>query len=221
MEETLKILVGKALEIAAVESLKVSLHGQAVFLELKLSELYNCSISYKSLERYSKGIGTPRAEVLNALAKYVGYNSFEEYVKSRPKTENNPSNSPGDSTKKNQTSTILLWTLIGALVISISWNFFGNKKTECMVWKEDHYELTECAGSQMEKPLNAKTMERLKQITVCDTVNFFENGKPIIWYDKNNKVLTYFTSHGIHPENGKTLKPITPTIIGKYVQSCK
>ncbi|KAA1247250.1 hypothetical protein [Aquimarina sp. RZ0] len=42
--------------------------------------------------------------------------------------------------------------------------------------------------------------------------------KPRVWYYKNKKdEIEYFTSSGIHPVNGETLKKITPYIIETYV----
>jgi hypothetical protein len=52
----------------------------------------------------------------------------------------------------------------------------------------------------------------------CEDEFFNEDGSVKLWYGKNkNKDLEYFTALGLHPETGKTLKPITQYMIDKYI----
>lgn len=101
--------------------------------------------------------------------------------------------------------------------------YFPNK--DCMVWVHNHYEAAtfETLGFTKDvKPINQDVLEHFKKIKICDTTTFFQNGdknKPLIWYGKsqNKKDCEYFNQPGIHPVTGKTLKPITPYIINKYI----
>ncbi|WP_435682498.1 hypothetical protein [Nonlabens sp.] len=52
----------------------------------------------------------------------------------------------------------------------------------------------------------------------CDTVFFKSDNSVRFWYGKNKKKeIEYFTDLGLHPETGKTLKPITGYMIEKYI----
>lgn len=52
----------------------------------------------------------------------------------------------------------------------------------------------------------------------CDLIFFDKSGNAQIWYGKNLKgELEIFTSLGLHPETGKTLKPISKYMIEKYI----
>lgn len=94
-------------------------------------------------------------------------------------------------------------------------------KEQCMQWSGDHYEKVDCdfkanglIPSSIEKFDEIKF--ELKKVNVCDTTNCFINGKPIIWYAKTDSGADFFNTHGIHPENGKALRPVTEYIRGKY-----
>ncbi len=108
-------------------------------------------------------------------------------------------------------------------VIGIKKVLFPDKN--CMVWVKNHYEAVEydkVKDTTEVIPLNQEVLENFKKITVCDTTTFFKNGdidKPIVWYGKasNKKEYEYFNQPGLHPETGKTLKPITKYMIGKYI----
>ena len=60
----------------------------------------------------------------------------------------------------------------------------------------------------------------------CTTLyySFFRNGNydnPLVWYGKspNKREYEFFNHPGLHPETGKTLKPISKYIIKKYTLS--
>lgn len=93
------------------------------------------------------------------------------------------------------------------------------KTMECMVWNEDHFERVFCdqkfTGSLTEGFDDNKFL--LRKIKMPDTLNS-ENALGKVWYDKSNKKVEFFTNHGIHPENGKTLKPVTKHILKTYCE---
>lgn len=97
---------------------------------------------------------------------------------------------------------------------------------KCMVWVIDHYEDIDCTlerhpelGTKVEK-LVEERKANMKKVKVTASFHFFseETGTPLIWYYKTKSgTLEYFTSPGLHPIYGETLKKITPRIIQKYV----
>lgn len=90
---------------------------------------------------------------------------------------------------------------------------------ECMYWKSDHYVSVYCdqdiIGSQV-IALDEELLATFRKITNTDTLNV-NNALGKVWYDKSNNELDFFTNYGIHPENGKTLRPVTKHIIEKYI----
>ncbi len=97
-----------------------------------------------------------------------------------------------------------------------------NQNLSCMVWKENHYEEVECEETSLQMnavPYNEAVFQ-LKKITKPDTLNF-ENALDKVWYNKSNGEVEFFTNYGLHPENGKTLKPVSEYILTKYVSKNK
>lgn len=95
--------------------------------------------------------------------------------------------------------------------------FFPNK--DGMIWVKDHYEAVEyeaVKNKEKVKPMNLVELDHLKKITVKDTITFFKDGLPIVWYAKYNGEIELFSSFGFHPETRKPLRPITHYIIEKY-----
>ena len=91
-----------------------------------------------------------------------------------------------------------------------------------MVWKNDHFEKTDCSVSYKEKvvPLNLIRLANFKKVKVDLTTTFFNeaNQNPLLWYHKSStNEVEFFTAPGLHPVTGNTLKAITPYIVQKYV----
>ena len=89
-----------------------------------------------------------------------------------------------------------------------------------MQWTGDYYERVDCIqeiNSLDVKPYDEIQFE-LKKINVSDTTSFFKVGEPCVWYGKSvDGNYECFNIPGLHPETGKTLKPITQYIVDKYL----
>ncbi|KIA92710.1 hypothetical protein OA93_22820 [Flavobacterium sp. KMS] len=122
-------------------------------------------------------------------------------------------------------SYLILLTCIFILSGSFAiWSF--NEEENCMVWNKDHYEEVPCDDVSntmtLLSPIVMKKEEGLisnfKKIKACDTTSFFKMGKPCIWYGKSfDGTYEYFTAPGLHPETGKTLRPITQYMVDKHI----
>lgn len=96
-------------------------------------------------------------------------------------------------------------------------------KKDCIQWSGDHYEEVSCdlkiegiGTFNSPEPYDERIIN-LRKIKVCDTTTCFDkNGTAIIWYAKNGEGVDYFNTHGMHPENGKPLRPVTKYILEKY-----
>ncbi len=108
-------------------------------------------------------------------------------------------------------------------VIVITTIYILNNKTRWMIWQNTEY--VEVKFDTKKYHLNqlklykSERIKYFKKITVdCNSLFFNSDGTVKIWYGKNNKKeLEYFTALGLHPETGKTLKPITKYMINKYI----
>lgn len=221
-------LLKKAFEKAETVTASDSVNARAVHLAEVVSEDFNYSITSKSMSRYFCGETTPKKEVLDALAKYLQYEDYEDFVVQE--SEETPSSlRPSPTSQKPNAQKVfrkkivqrkrpVLIILAVLLLGSTSYYAFVKNAKECVVWVGDHYEEVACSGDELEKPYNKQLLEEFRKVQVNDTTTFFKYGKPVIWYDKSNKRLEYFTAPGLHPTNGKTLKPISEYMINKYVK---
>lgn len=90
---------------------------------------------------------------------------------------------------------------------------------DCMFWNDVEYVPVFCDESVANFQVVQRNEDhlKLKKITRPDTLTT-ENGLGKVWYDKSNNKVEFFTYHGIHPENGKTLRNATEHIIEKYAK---
>ncbi len=207
-------LVDKAFEKAGKDSEKDSVYGRAEYLAEHIIEEYKFQVSSKTLTRYHKKEYSPSHPLTDYLSQYLGYENYGAFVS---KESEFTSKMEEKRLKKNKVWSIplILFLLLGGS----AYVGFQSGKEECMIWKEDHFERITCSGAGNEELLRTFRLENFKKITPIDTITtFFTNGKVLVWYDKSNKELEFFTAPGLHPINGKTLKPVTPYIIEKYIR---
>lgn len=123
----------------------------------------------------------------------------------------------------------ILFTSISIIVIITITYFFKDStiltsNLKCMTWQNDHYIEVVCDLNKLQigqhKLYKEGRINNFKQVYPDSTYTFFEpNGNVTIWYGKNEKGdLEFFTDIGLHPETGKTLKPITQYMIDKYLK---
>ncbi len=87
-----------------------------------------------------------------------------------------------------------------------------------MFWNGEKYVGTD--SSYINPGIDVIAMDKslllhLKKINRPDTLTI-ENSKGKVWYDKSDNQVEFFTSPGIHPENGKALKDVSETIINNH-----
>ncbi len=207
-----------AFKKSEAETERNSTNANAEFLSEYIFEKFKYSISTKSLTRYYKGESSPNQKVKDYLARYLGYESYDIYLK-----WNSTSNQIDEFEEKKKSQLFSNKKLIVALcflmvVATSSYLGYIGGKEECMIWNNDHYVKTECSGSSEEQKFIPHIYKNLKKVEISDTTAFIENGEVRIWYYKSNGKLEYFSSPGKHPVSGKTLKPITKYMIDKYIR---
>ncbi|MCX2681770.1 hypothetical protein OOZ15_17585 [Galbibacter sp. EGI 63066] len=224
MEKWIQKLIEDLFEKAKTNSRETKPYGLAKYLS---EHVQSARIEEKTFIRYHGGYITktkrrrkPVKSTRDAFSVYLGYKDFDDFIK-----ENE---SEKEAVKRKHEAQIkklnnrFLYSLISGIALACGVIFFMVKYYEknCMIWVGDHYEKIKCSGTNNEKRLDELVLENFYKIDACDTTTFFKGGKEVIWYDKSNNTLEYFTYPGIHPLNGKTLKPISDHIIDKYVSSC-
>tara|TARA_R110001583_G_scaffold68241_1_gene194399 strand:+ start:3683 stop:4378 length:696 start_codon:yes stop_codon:yes gene_type:complete len=207
---------------------KKTKNGNAIyFIERVLEEKFSKPnyISSKTLkgyfEKYVEGkennSGEPSTELKNLIAQYL---NFENYLDFENK------NSKGYLLKINKMRTALKSIPIRKLLLpaiitaSIGSGLYINagKNGNCIIWKENHYEIVECSTDFSTPMLKNVDYKNFKKIEESEINEFFINGKPVIWYGKStNGEFEYFNSRGVHPITGNELKPITKYIINKHI----
>lgn len=125
----------------------------------------------------------------------------------------------------NKKIGIVILSLIGVFSVGYTMKDLLLPKKECMQWQGDHYELVHCDVQGIGvltsiEPVREEVF-KLKQIDVCDTTTFFNKGKAVVWYCKVEGKPEFFNTHGVHPETGKALRPVTEYIVEKYVKFSK
>ncbi|WP_310378231.1 hypothetical protein [Flavobacterium sp.] len=127
------------------------------------------------------------------------------------------------SVSKRIAFAVMPLLVFGAAGYGVKNIFFPNKN--CMFWNKTHYDAVVCdkGNDTLEVyPFNQEVLDNFKKIKVSDTTTFFKNGDtdhPLVWYGKapDKKEYEYFNQPGLHPETGKTLKPVSKYIIEKYI----
>lgn len=137
----------------------------------------------------------------------------------------------GDFTTNNSLIFAKKGLVLTGLLFVLGFGFYGIRSflfpnKEAMIWVKNHYEAVnyDKIGSAEVIPLNQYVLDNFKKITVSENTTFFKNGDyemPMVWYGKSpdKKEHEYFNQPGLHPETGKTLKPISRYIIKKYILS--
>lgn len=213
--------------IGKFKSITKFLKGESEYIKSHVAlDLVAALVSYenrpytKFLKEYDKLTNEDKIEKIGDLSLSEISRELEGETKTNSyDKENKTVNKKTDPLKK-------MMPFIGIIIISTFGYFFydlewiGRNFGNCMVWKSDHYERVSCSGESLEIPFDKITMQNFKKIEVCDTTSFFKNDKPIVWYDKTNNILSYFTYPRINPVNGKTLNPITQRIINSHVKPC-
>ena len=199
---------------------------------------YKCTFGDKSLrilfnearESNEKKVVIKQQIVINSLCKYLGFDSYIDFVGNNEDLKNKnvlplekQKNKKVEWSKgvlkviKNNKIAFILGITLLVFVIIFSFN-----KQRWMVWENNKYvEVkfdTEKYNIGQLKIYKEERIKFFKKIVPnCDVKYFKENGQARFWYGKNpNGKLEIFTSLGLHPQTGKTLKPISKYMIDKY-----
>ncbi len=177
---------------------------------------------YNEARKSGEGdISIPQPQVLLALAKYLGYENYSDFlIKNRIDEVKRIPNEGKGPAKKNKLLLVVIG-LFSIIFISYSGYQYFNKQ-RWMEWEGTHFVETSFDSQKLKNGNLREFNEELgnfKKITPnCETEFFNDDGSVRVWYGKNKEGMhEYFTNHGLHPETGKTLKPITKYIIGKYI----
>ncbi|MDP9958878.1 hypothetical protein [Chryseobacterium lathyri] len=232
-----KKLLEEVLEKASSETTEQSSTGILKSLERSLLDDFKISLSYKSLETYYKVIVENENDynikpvILDDLSRYLGYESFKAYCLDWKTIEyainqtvskivinivNKPFINLTEFISNNKSMSGGVLGIIALMGLLFSKGVFTPK--ECMYWDGDQYQLAHCNDKNPNHhliPIDTVKLKYLKKSTRPDTINV-ESSLGKVWYDKSDNDVEFFTSHGVNPENEKTLKEATEHIIYTY-----
>jgi hypothetical protein len=218
--------------------LSVSNHKLSERISDTLLNDFKCSFGDKSLRVLyndakndkEKKVVIKQQIVINSLCKYLGYEDYIDFVENNldfKKSNDLPHKKQKkiklESTKgflkgiKNNKIVVTLIIILLALLVVFSIN-----KQRWMVWDTNKYvEVkfdTEKYNVGQLKIYKEERIKFFKKIEHNCEVNYFDEGGGVrVWYGKNlNGKLEIFTSFGLHPITGKTLKPVTKYMVNKY-----
>ncbi len=175
-------------------------------------------IKYKAISDDSKKTIRLTKHVEEALSHYLGYEDYAAFVTQNKEIEKKEGNKFKFFLKKNKITLTMSLLIIASVFI-----YSSATKQRWMVWQDHQYievdfDVKTYKVNQI-KIYKEERIESFKKIkTDSSTIFFTEDGSVKVWYGKNNKKeLEYFSDLGLHPETGKTLKPITAYMINKYI----
>jgi len=187
--------------------------------DLKVSTNSRTLRNYYNKAKEAEVINISRIETINGLCRYLGFEDFESFISSKQQSDINFNKNEKKSSKK----TYLFGIIFIVLVVTTVLILVRKDSAKFMIWKADHYEEVELDLKKYKlsdlKVYKQERINNFRKILPDRNYQFFNSdGSVRVWYGKNkNKDYEFFTDLGLHPETGKTLKPITRYIIKKYI----
>lgn len=119
--------------------------------------------------------------------------------------------------QKHGLKVLAVWTIAG-----LTWTSIEQDKaaqTACMQWQKDHYERVACESSGDASVIAYDSLQfKVRKFKANAQTQFFEAGKPKVWYLKHNNHYDFFTAPGYHPlQPEKILDPISRYIALRVV----
>jgi hypothetical protein len=189
----------------------------ATYIANELEKHHNITISDRAIRNHYNDAksNTIRHQmspyIIDALCQYLGFENLKEY------TLKNEKRSIKSGWSKNKGKVAM-----GSLLIVASYLGVETFDKDCMTWVNNHYQKENCDKANT-IPLDNSLINNFKKVVPDSNYPFFkENGQANLWYGKSiNGNYEYFTSFGLHPNTGKTLKAITPYIIKTHILNNK
>lgn len=187
-----------------------------------IQEALNYPLNERTLRNYwnrfeeNPAFQIPQAAVLDGLASYLGFPDYSVWLVAQKVQE-----PPKKDNSRKKLYVIFIVTLVLLAIVVGTYNYVTRERW--MQWEQDHYVEVSFDPELLEQGVLKRYKEDrilhfFKKEPIDIPAYFDANNQPLIWYGKNRDgVYEYFTDLGLHPETGKTLKPITQYIIDKYI----
>lgn len=195
-------------EKARSEGASETRNGLATHVSRKLEEDIKFSLSARSISNYHQNLEGNKdqnisLEILDALASYLGYANYKEFVNNK---------------KRRNVNTQRYKFVIVTLVLSLAFFIYDFNRKKCMSWQQDRFEKVHCEEADA-RPINPNLLANFRLINAdCSNQYFNNKGEPMLWYYKvSNNEIECFNMLTEHPISKKALKPITEYMIQKYI----
>ncbi len=185
--------------------------------ERRLRDFYN-----EARNKAEGDINISQPQVISALAQYLGYEDYRDFLIKRNINEVKIDQEGKRVLNiKNKLTLIVILLFLVGVISFFGYNYFI--KQRWMEWQGTHYVEASFDAEKLKtgalKAYKSERLESFEQLDPsCETQFFNDDGSAKVWYVKNkNGTLEFFSSYGLHPKNGKALKPITKYMIEKYI----
>ncbi|OBX22212.1 MULTISPECIES: hypothetical protein [Bizionia] len=172
-----------------------------------------------ALKNETEDIEVKQIKVINGLCHYLGFDHYIDFINEQlPKVKSNHSVNSKSFFQKHKIVIILLLAVTTTFII-----YNSVTKQKWMLWETDHYVAADFNAKLLKEGIlklyDQDRIENFRKVNPdCQTKFFKEDGIENLWYGKNQDgTLEFFTSLGLHPGTGKTLKKITKHMINKYI----
>jgi len=170
-----------------------------------------------------KSQSIPGIYSLDAAAEFIGQTGFAGFCNQFfPEEKNENTLAETNFKPKNKFKKTIIGTGTAAIIGFASYfGFNAANQPACMYWNGKDYKTVDCNENLHPKisiiPIDEELISHFHKLEVSDTTQFFEAGKPVVWYRKVDGKVEFYSAPGNHPINGKELKPVTKYIVKKYV----
>ena len=202
-------LLEEAFKKARKEGASNTALGLATHIHNELEGKCNQPTTADSIRGYYRKLENKEAFNFSKTAKdhlsiYLGYEDYKGYL-----TKNNSK----DINTKRYKFTLLV------LIIVLIFFVFNSTRKKCMIWDENRFVKIYCEEANA-KPIDQGLLTKFRKIEAQCLEDFFfnEDRSAKVWYYKRgNNDIELFSSPGIHPVNGKSLKDITRYMINEHI----
>lgn len=172
MEKWIQSLMESVFGKVEKKSVEISVNGRSRYLAQKMEEDFGFRLSDRNITRYYRGYISrekkkirPNKATLDALAGYLGYFGFEDFIR-KNETGSEEMERKFSGRIKILYRQILLSLVINLILFCMLFFFVSTYyKKNCMIWVGDHYEMIRCSGLELETRLNKEVLEKFKKNT--------------------------------------------------------
>ncbi len=190
-------------------TINLFLKGKSVLTDENAADLLALLVDFepRPLRRFLKANASLRASLADAKRRFKGNDDTSGGTPEIPGI-------PDVSRRTKKTWGWIAATMVAVAFVGVAVSWATT--TECLTWHRDRYQRGDCDAANPGVPFDEKLLH-FEKITPSDTTTFFKNGRPVVWYSKQNNTYEFFNADGKHPVTGRDLRPVTTYLVHRRV----